>query len=378
VTAGSLSTATSGRVTSTFAGGVWTASGALADVNTLLAGVSFNPALNYNSNFSIATSVSDATSTIAGTKNMTGIAVDDAPVLTSGSTLNYTENDPATAIDTLITVNDVDNATLASATVAITGNYASGEDVLGFVNGAGMGNISGSWNAGTGGLTLSSAGATATTAEWQTALQAVSYSNTTDNPSALVRTVSYTVNDGAANSNTVSSTVNVAPVNDAPVLVNNTLTITGGSSVIFSSANLSAMDVDNPASSLIFTMSNLSNGHFELVSSPGVSITTFTQADITGGLVRFVDTNNTSAPTFDVTVSDGALSVGPNGATIVFSMVAGGGGPVIAPPPIVVPPPAPNPVLTADGGRSGDGRGTRRGRGSTTFPGCSEGSESKP
>ncbi len=44
--AGSLSTGTSGLVTSTFAGGVWTASGAIADVNTLLAGVSFNPALD--------------------------------------------------------------------------------------------------------------------------------------------------------------------------------------------------------------------------------------------------------------------------------------------------------------------------------------------
>jgi hypothetical protein len=61
VAAGSLTTATSGAVTSTYnAGtGVWTASGALADVNTLLAGVSFTPALDFNSNFTIATSVSD-------------------------------------------------------------------------------------------------------------------------------------------------------------------------------------------------------------------------------------------------------------------------------------------------------------------------------
>ena len=59
--AGSLNTGTSGAVTSTYnAGtGVWTASGAIADVNTLLAGVTFTPALNFNSNFTIATSVSD-------------------------------------------------------------------------------------------------------------------------------------------------------------------------------------------------------------------------------------------------------------------------------------------------------------------------------
>src|SRR5437660_49781 len=61
VAAGSLTTATSGAVTSTYnvGTGVWSTSGAIADVNALLAGVTFNPALNFNSNFTIATSISD-------------------------------------------------------------------------------------------------------------------------------------------------------------------------------------------------------------------------------------------------------------------------------------------------------------------------------
>lgn len=53
--AGALSTATSGAVTSIFASGVWSASGALADVDALLAGITFTPAANANANFSIAT-----------------------------------------------------------------------------------------------------------------------------------------------------------------------------------------------------------------------------------------------------------------------------------------------------------------------------------
>src|SRR5438093_5558761 len=59
--AGSLSTATSGAVTSTYNTGTnaCSASGANADVNALLAGVSFTPTLHYNSTFTIATSVSD-------------------------------------------------------------------------------------------------------------------------------------------------------------------------------------------------------------------------------------------------------------------------------------------------------------------------------
>ena len=59
--AGSLSTATSGTVTSTYdpATGVWTANGALADVNTLLADLTFIPAAGFNGAFTINTSISD-------------------------------------------------------------------------------------------------------------------------------------------------------------------------------------------------------------------------------------------------------------------------------------------------------------------------------
>ena len=81
-----------------------------------------------------------------------------------------------------------------------------------------MGNIAGSYNATTGVMSLSSAGNTATVAQWQAALRAVQYSNSSDNPSTAARTVTYQVNDSAANSNTVASTVNVTASNDAPVV----------------------------------------------------------------------------------------------------------------------------------------------------------------
>lgn len=74
-TAGTLSTSTSGIVTSTFntGTGVWTASGDIPDVNNLLAGLIFNPARNFSSDFTIATRVSDGTASTTGTKAMTGI-----------------------------------------------------------------------------------------------------------------------------------------------------------------------------------------------------------------------------------------------------------------------------------------------------------------
>ena len=58
---GKLSTATSGTVTSTFNAttGTWTASGKLANVNTLLANLQFIPANNGTDNFTVVATVSD-------------------------------------------------------------------------------------------------------------------------------------------------------------------------------------------------------------------------------------------------------------------------------------------------------------------------------
>ena len=55
--------------------GVWSASGAIANVNTLLAALSFTPTLNYNTQLHIATSVSDGVAApVTGSKAMTGTA----------------------------------------------------------------------------------------------------------------------------------------------------------------------------------------------------------------------------------------------------------------------------------------------------------------
>lgn len=140
--------------------------------------------------------------------------------LASAGTITYTENDPATAIDTGITISSPDIATLASATITIT-NFVSGEDVLSFTNdGSTMGNISGSYDSGTGILTLTSSGASATVAEWQAALRVVSYANSSEDPNTTARSIDFVVNDGITNSPPLTSTVNISAVNNAPVLAN--------------------------------------------------------------------------------------------------------------------------------------------------------------
>jgi hypothetical protein len=147
---------------------------------------------------------------------VTVAAENDVPVLSGieSSTLAFVENEATTPISANIVVADVDSPQLAGATVAITSNFASGEDVLGFTNQNG---ISGAFNASNGVLTLSG---TATVAQYQAALRSVTFRNTSDNPSTSPRTITFTVRDSGGASDSVSRSVSVASVNDAPVVVN--------------------------------------------------------------------------------------------------------------------------------------------------------------
>jgi hypothetical protein len=112
-------------------------------------------------------------------------------------------------VDSGLTLSDLDNATFSSATVAITGNFHSAEDVLAFTNtnSATFGNIVASYNGGTGVLTLTSAGATATLSQWQSALRAVTWADGATTPNTATRVISITVNDGIKNSATVTRSI---------------------------------------------------------------------------------------------------------------------------------------------------------------------------
>ncbi len=138
------------------------------------------------------------------------VLVNDAPVVTTsaGSTA-YIEGDPATVIDAGLTVTDSDDTDLESASVSITVNFETGDE-LGFSDQNG---IAGSWSSVTGVLSLTG---TASIASYQTALRSVTFATTNDDP-ATSRTISFVVNDGDIDSNTATKSMTITPVNDAPV-----------------------------------------------------------------------------------------------------------------------------------------------------------------
>ncbi|MEZ6107149.1 MAG: cadherin-like domain-containing protein [Pirellulaceae bacterium] len=238
------------------------------------------------------------------TRDIAFTAVNDAPVEAAieGTPLAYTENDGAVAITSSIAITDVDDTNIESAVVQITSNYVNGEDLLAFVDQNG---ITGSWNATNGTLTLSGS---ATLAQYEAALRGVTFENTSEDPSTATRTVSFTVHDGDANSNTLTRDIDVAAVNDEQQLVvNETLAISEGGSGLIDAAHLQTTDLDHSASSLVYTVTaDALHGTLYRSATPLSTGATFTQTDVDLGLISYLhDGGESTSDSIDLSVDDG-------------------------------------------------------------------------
>src|SRR4029079_7231798 len=160
------------------------------------------------------------------------------------------EGAAATAIDTGLTVTDSDSANLVGATVAITAGFDSTQDTLAFTNQLG---ITGNYNSGTGVLTLTG---TTTVANYQTALRAVTYQNSSDNPTAS-RTITFTADDGTSTGSATRG-IAIAAVDDAPLnTVPGAQTTAQDTAKVFSAINgnqISVADVDLGANPIKITL----------------------------------------------------------------------------------------------------------------------------
>ena len=257
VAAGSLSTATSGAVTSTFAGGVWTASGALADVNALLAGVTFNPALNYNSDFSIATSVDDGVAAaITGTKVMTATAVNDAPTATNLSAAeSYTEDTALNLVD--IVISDVDSANVtATLTLSDVAAGAFSTATSGAVTSTFAGGV---WTA-SGAL-----------ADVNTLLAGVTFNPALNYNSDF--SIATSVDDGVAAAITGTKVMTATAVNDAPTATNLSAAESYTEDTALNLVDIVISDVDSANVTATLTLSDVAAGSLSTATSGAVTST---------------------------------------------------------------------------------------------------------
>jgi len=265
----------------------------------------------------------------------------------SGGTATEQSASVTTLLSGSPTITDNNGGYLTGATVQITaGKFNNTDDHIGYsaskvVSGAlpGLPNISVSWDAATGTLTLTGYD---TFANYQTALAGLVYWSTGDNPTNYganaSRTLTWTLNDGtpgvvAGSVNSGTTTINVGAVNDAPV--NGTVSsATGNENTNIAVTGLQISDVDaDPASAVVTVTLSVTKGVLtlrtnvasglvsgDIVGNGSASVTvtaTINKINLTlaasNGLVFLGNNNISGTDTLTVVTSDGGAT-GSGGA----------------------------------------------------------------
>ena len=239
----------------------------------------------------------------------TSIIDNDAPPVidldannSSGATgadykVTFTENTPGAGVsiaDTDIKITDPDSTMLTGATVVLT-NRQDG-DALNLGNSVNGITINANSTNGTVTLTLSG---NATLADYMQAIKNISFTNSSEDPSTVPRIITVTVTDGGNYSNTATTTVNVAAVNDAPVAAPVNVTGTEDTPLVLGWSTFGVSDVDSPASSLGVKITQLpGEGKLQYLDGSTwkdvANNQTFSKADIDAGKLRFLPDANES------------------------------------------------------------------------------------
>jgi Ca2+-binding RTX toxin-like protein len=271
-----------------------TGTGTAAQYQAMLAQITFtNTSDDPGTSRTINISVTDGTDTSNIAVATINIAeINDEPTLTAtGGTPTFTEGGAAADLFSGVTASTIESGqTFASLTLTVT-NVTDGAAEILRINGVDVALTNGnSVNTGIGTANVTLAGSTATVvlsgltlnaSQLQTVVDALAYNNTSENPTDANRVVTLTeVTDSGSNvspnDNTttlnIAATVNVDPVNDAPInSVPGTQTINEDGSVTLSTGNGNALSVsDADATTLTVTLTVL-HGTLTLASTAGLS-----------------------------------------------------------------------------------------------------------
>ena len=334
-----------------------TFTGTVANVNAALNGLTYLGNSNFNGSDTLTITTNDQGNTGSGgaqsdtdTVAITVNSVNDAPVIGGmNGTLAYTENQTAQIIDSSVTVSDIDSANFngGSLTVSFTANGTTADQLAISSQGTSNGQISvsganvsynpvggtgntviGTWSGGTNGtdLVINFTNNVANPEALQALIQRITYANSSDAPSTLDRTVTFTLNDGDGTANggdntgTGIATVTITAVNDPPTSSNDSVTTNEDTTVVLALSDFGTYaDVEGSAIAAVRITTLESNGslEFDTTGAGAWAAVTLNQdisaANITAGRLRFVpDANENGSPyaTVGFKVSDGTdLSV---------------------------------------------------------------------
>lgn len=103
------------------------------------------------------------------------------------------------------------------------------------------------------------------------------------------------------------------------------LVVRRGRSVRITTMDLTAVDPDDSASNLNFSVLNATNGFLAMNGAPGRPVETFTQADLEGGHVVFAhDGNGAATASFDIVVADANGATSGAAKTVKVAVIGAG------------------------------------------------------
>ncbi|WP_372739847.1 putative Ig domain-containing protein, partial [Neptunomonas sp.] len=287
----------------------------------------------------------DDTATLSIASTVTMQTVNDEPTLTAtGSDPTFTEGGAAVSLFSGTSVDPIESGqNVIEMWISVGGEADDADEVINFdgrsialqnSNSGSTDNFSGFLVYTSGGdkfIYLTTGVGSVTPTVLEGLIDNMSYQNNSSNPTEGTRTITIrglTDDGGIANGGddfnaalSVSSEVAVIAANTAPSLSSNNFVLSEGVTTTITPAMLAATDADDANAGLTFTMSGISGGQFALSGNPAVAITSFTQSQITSGVVVFVDNGDETAPAFSLSVSDGVNSTVAVLATINFSNV---------------------------------------------------------
>ncbi|NML76389.1 tandem-95 repeat protein [Rhizobium sp. S-51] len=312
-----------------------TVTGTVAAINAAINGLKYQGLANFNGADQLKITTSDNGNTGLGgvktdvdTVNITVSAVNDAPSLSPDTrSVTFTENGNEARLFSNVTITDPDNPTDfvgGSVSISLGATAVAGDQLV--LDALGV-QVSGSnvqvWNGfgwttigqvtsgafGTSALVVTF-NANATAARVETLLEAVAFKSTSEDPTAATRTATVVFNDGGndgsggALSDTSTITVNVIPVNDAPVFAGSDYRSFSVNENTTAVGSVSATDVDGGA--LTYSIVNTGGTDFNKFNiDPVTGALTFKAAPDYENPSDIGGSNGNNIYVIDVKVSDG-------------------------------------------------------------------------
>jgi hypothetical protein len=242
---------------------------------------------------------------VSGVVFTINISQNATPTITAGGAISYTEDQPAQIIST-VSIDDADGDDIQSATVTISSNFQSAEDVLICPASLPDGILCNDSVAGTLGFS-----STSTTANYASALAAVRYQNTSQDPNIAQRTVSYQVTDVFGNSSlAATASISVSRTNDAPMAANSLLVVQEDVARGIVVADFNFSDIDSADSLQSVTIVSLpAKGVLEHAAVPVAAGDVILLDDLQGDLTFTPLLNEFASPytSFTFRVNDGQV-----------------------------------------------------------------------